>query len=715
MSCPKVLLAAAVFSVVQVSAQPPQSPGAPGPVIQANADEVVLDLIARDKKGKPVTDLKRDEITLMDNGARQNILGFRLVRGSEAISQSGSAKLDPLRQIRLVTLAFEALGEADQRKTARTAALDLIKGEQGTNVFYSVVAINTRLIVLQPFTNDKTALASAIEKATAGTSATKLVSESEAIQAELKRQLGGDAVNGSNQDTNLLVAAAQASNQQLGPGMDPTKVVLAKVMLDMLRLDAAAVSSGTRLSLNAMKALVQGLQPLPGRKSVLYFTAGLYVGSELDFLFDNLRGMANRANVTFYSVDTRGVMTASENAGATAQLNGAANASSTTVNRVAGAVTKAEVLASDNAENSGRANTQLKVRELAESTGGFLIGDSNDLRGPLRKVNEEISSYYEVAYNPGIRNYDGAFRKVAVSATRKDVVLHARNGYFALPPEARSSGMDAFEVPLLKAISDGKPSDDVKYSEGTVLLQPKAEGTEVSLLIEVPLRELQSKAEPGKAMLNVHFSLGGLVKDAKGEVVQKLTRDRSFQVTADQLKLGNFVEKMQVLMPPGRYSFETAVMDRESGRMGMRRADFTVASKAKGVAISSLIGVRSYTANVKGLDAAEPFQFQGGSITPTWNTSVPRAQGSALRLFFTVYQDAATRAKPAVEIEFLQGGKSLTRVPMELPPADALGRIPYVMTIPAAAIPPGVYEVRAVAKQGESSAETKTEVKIEAN
>jgi hypothetical protein len=68
-----------------------------------------------------------------------------------------------------------------------------------------------------------------------------------------------------------------------------------------------------------------------------------------------------------------------------------------------------------------------------------------------------------------------------------------------------------------------------------------------------------------------------------------------------------------------------------------------------------------------------------------------------------------------VEIEFLQNGKSLQKAPLPLPDADAQGRIPYVMTIPAAAIPPGVYQVRAAAKQGDTESATQTEVKIEAN
>jgi hypothetical protein len=67
-----------------------------------------------------------------------------------------------------------------------------------------------------------------------------------------------------------------------------------------------------------------------------------------------------------------------------------------------------------------------------------------------------------------------------------------------------------------------------------------------------------------------------------------------------------------------------------------------------------------------------------------------------------------------VEIEFLQNGNSLTKAPLPLPAADAQGRIPYVMTIAASAIPPGSYEVRATARQGDTVSEAKTAVKIEA-
>ena len=706
------VLSSAMLLATVLAPLPAPAQQTAAPTVKTNVDEVLLDLIVRDKKGKPVTDLKPEDISILDNGAKQTITSFRLVSGTDALTSSGvKSALDPLRQIRVVTLAFAALAEVDQRKMARTAAIDLIKGDQGTNVYYAVVVINTQLYVLQQFTRDKAALTKAIERATGGLTSTGYASESDAIQAELRRNLGGQ--NGADQPGNLLAAASQTASQVINNGSDALQATLAQVMLSMLRMDAAVAAQGSRLTIAALRALVDGQRAIPGRKSVIYFTTGMRLPPELDVPFRSLMSSANRDNITFYSVDTRGVMTTSQTAGAREQLGGAAKSSASTMTKTSGAVTVDEVMASDNAEVSGRANVQEAVRELAESTGGFLIGDSNDLRVPLRHVNEEISSYYEVFFNPAIQNYDGSFRKLAVTANRKDLVIHSRNGYFALPPEARAGGMEAFEVPLLKVLSDAKASEDVKFRVGALLLQPGAEGTSVAILAEVPLHELQPKAGLVNATLDVHFSLVALVKDAKGEVVQKLARDRAFQVTPDQLKLGNFLDKMTVTLAPGKYSLESAVMDREGGKIGTLHSELTVPAKAPGVAISSLTPMRSYTPNAKGLDPNDPFQFQGGSITPTMDLTVKKGPNAVLRLFFTVYQDASISAAPAVEIEFLQGGKSLTKVPMQLPAADAQGRIPYLMTIPAESIPSGSYEVRATARQGATVASAATMILID--
>jgi len=367
-------------TLILLAAAPPALPQQPPTTVKTNVDEVLLDLIVRDKKGKPITDLKPEEIAITDNGAKQSILSFRLVRGSEAVSSTGaSMPLDPLRQIRLVTLAFEPLAAPDQRKLARSAALDLIKGDQGTNVFYSVVVIDTKLLILQHFTKDHDSLAKAIERATEGLSAPRLTSESDAIMAQLKSALSSNpgATGGAPQDVNVLSNATQVAATTVGGTGPPTGDVLAptlaRIMLDMMRMDAQAQSNGTRLSLGALKALVDGLRAMPGRKSVMYFTAGMYLGTELDTMFRNLIATANRDNVTFYSVDTRGVMVGSQNAGAMSQLDSGAQSSNNTTNSGM-RVTTDQMTAADTYETAGRANLELALRDLAESTGGFLFG-----------------------------------------------------------------------------------------------------------------------------------------------------------------------------------------------------------------------------------------------------------------------------------------------------------------------------------------------------
>jgi VWFA-related protein len=689
-----------------------QAPAAAPPTIRTNVDEVLLDLIVRDKKGKPVTDLKPADIAVSDNGARQTLTGFRLVSGSEAIVEGGAkATLDPLRQVRLVTLAFEAMTEPSQRKLARAAALDLVQGAQGTNVFYAVVVINTQLIVLQQFTTDRIALTKAIERATEGLGGPGMASESDAIQAELKRNLSGQ--NGAVQDTDVLAAASDTASQPVANGAQALQAKLAAIMLDMLRMDSSATSQGARLTLSALRSLVEGQRQMPGRKSVVYFTWGMYLSPELDAPFRGLVSTANRVNVTFYSVDTRGVMVGAQTAAARAQLAGAARASATTITSTTSAVTKDEVMSSDNAETSARTDVRESIRNLADSTGGFLIGDSNDLRVPLRQVNEEIASYYEVSYNPGIQNYDNSFHKLSVSTGRKDLVIHARNGYLALPPEARGTGLQGFEVALLQMLSDGKVSDNVKYRAGGILMRPAPQGTPVMVLMEVPLRELRPATDATGKGLAVHCSLVALVKDTNGNVVDKLSRDRNFLVTQQQLAGGNFLDKMSVTLAAGKYTLESVVMDRNSGKAGVQRSEFEVPTGSKGVGISSLMVLRSYVPNAKPADPNDPFQFQGGTITPTLDSAIRKEPNAMLRLFFTVYQDPALAAKPSVDIEFLQAGKSLAKVPMQLPPPDAQGRIPYVMTVPVASIPPGTYDVRAIARQGDSSVQTTATIRIE--
>ena len=692
-----------------------QPPSTSTPTIKTNVDEVLVDIIVRDKKGKPVYDVKPRDVTVTDNGMKQELTSFRLVQGAEAVSSEGArTALDALHQIRLVTLAFEAMGGGDQRQVARRAAIDLIKGEQGTNVFYSVVMISTQLNLLQAFTRDRDALQKAIELATSGMASTQFNAESDRAKKVLQERL--TQMTGQPDVAQALRTldsnpTAPPGNPALGSQALDAKMV--EIMLDMTRFDAA-VTDGTRLSLSALQSLVAGMSQLPGRKSILYFTWGLRIPPNLDDQFNNLTSMANRANVTFYTVDTNGVMTYSQNSEGSSNLQQAARASRQNATQN-GRVSTDMIYASDTAETSMRANNQNALRNLADTTGGFLVADSNDLRVPLRKINEEIGSYYEASYNPGIQNYDGSFRRIKVEIGRKDLVVQARNGYFALSMELRKSGLMPFEPPLLSALASAAPPHEIGIRSRLVHFQPTDKGVTTAVVVEVPVGNLEFQEDQAKHVFNARLSLVALVKDGNGSVVQKFTRDVPIQATPENLagiRLGNLVYKDTLTLPAGKYTLETAAMDRQNNKIGTDRVAYELAAP-KGVSISSITLIRSYAPGAKDLEPSDPFQYQGGRITPTLTPTLKGGKGATLNMFFVVYPESGNPAKPAVELEYVKDGHVIGKGGLELPAADANGRIPYTMSSSAESMPAGDYVIRATVKQGASTAEERAAFKVE--
>jgi hypothetical protein len=82
-------------------------------------------------------------------------------------------------------------------------------------------------------------------------------------------------------------------------------------------------------------------------------------------------------------------------------------------------------------------------------------------------------------------------------------------------------------------------------------------------------------------------------------------------------------------------------------------------------------------------------------------------------MFFVVYPEAGNAAKPMVELEYIKDGKVVGKGGLELPAADQQGRIPYIMSSSAEAMPAGEYVIHATVKQGASAAEERTSFKVE--
>ena len=127
-----IALIIAVFALPLV-AQP--SPATASKAVKSASDEVILDIVVRDKKGKPVTDLEPGDITVLDNGAKQQFTDFRLIHGAEATGPKGAKlPLDPLHQMRLVVLVFEtptSLARSDTAGNLQTGGISARQGSSG--------------------------------------------------------------------------------------------------------------------------------------------------------------------------------------------------------------------------------------------------------------------------------------------------------------------------------------------------------------------------------------------------------------------------------------------------------------------------------------------------------------------------------------------------------------------------------------------------------
>src|ERR1700693_3167356 len=90
----------------------------PGPTIRQTVQEVVLDVVVRDARGRGVKNLKPTHLEVYEDGAREDIRTFKLVLGLEGLPQGNAANAaarrlaapaNPLKAVNLICIVFSNL------------------------------------------------------------------------------------------------------------------------------------------------------------------------------------------------------------------------------------------------------------------------------------------------------------------------------------------------------------------------------------------------------------------------------------------------------------------------------------------------------------------------------------------------------------------------------------------------------------------------------
>jgi VWFA-related protein len=695
--------------------QPPAQAGQ----IKTGAEEVVVDLVARDKKGHPVLDLKPGDVTVLDNGQQKAIKSFRLVQGAEAVNGQGvRMQLDPLRQVRLVSLVFDNL-DLNSRRLARSAALDLLKTDLPQNVYMAIFTMAHKLYAIQQFTNDRDLLRKAIERATSAQE-TDFSSDSQHIETQLQTMIGaGPAGNQttSEQIANMPTGATSSTGTGATPnGAAIANQAMAQVMLGILEADRqmATVQTG-RAQIFGLLDLVQDQYRLPGRKTVLFFSTGLNLPQSADEAFQNLIATANRNNVSVYCVDARGLTIEATNTDAVRALNSAVSASQH--QQTTNTLTAEGSRAMDTSLNSMRMNTQENLASLAESTGGTLIANTNDFRNPLRKMAEDIETYYEIAYDPQISNYDGSFHKIVVKSDLADVRLQARSGYFALPPEMLTAGMiHAYEVPLLKALDQIPPPRTFRFSaDGLHFRGPQGQSV-CDLVIDVPLSDITFEHSKSGDENDAGIAYEAVLKDDKGTVIKKFTNQIPMNVPDAKLpalKESHFIYTDHFDLTPGHYRLEAAVMDRQGNKISARKAALFMPEFNQALAMSSVVPVRNMKPKGTTADATDPLLIGNEVVGPTLSPDISKKEANGMSFYVVVYPDKSIAEEPKLTLEFSKDGQVIGTGSPELGSPDPTGKIQYIATTPIAQMQAGDYQVRFVASQGKSAVQQTVAFKLE--
>jgi hypothetical protein len=443
------------------------------------------------------------------------------------------------------------------------------------------------------------------------------------------------------------------------------------------------------LSMDALRRLIEAQAPLPGRKTVIYFSPGLIVPPEQPELFRAVISAANRANIAFYTVDPTGLDTRSS-VRESRILQGAIN----------------DV---DGSPGAKQTNFSENLRTLAVDTGGFAIGNTNDARLPLRHVMEEVRAHYEATYAPASTNYDGHFRTIEVRSRRPGIHVQARQGYFALPLIAGTS-LAPFESGALAALARQPAPHAFDFHAGVLAFRAGEQSTDCRAVFSAPSQALHFTEDRQSKTFRIHVAFLALVKDEQDQVVRKISRDLVFQAPAEkraEFERGEVTVTLPLALPPGRYHVEAVANDVDGAAASTRKVALVVPGAGM---LSDLVLVRSRQ-RVKERDVTDPLEFAGGKITPEMKATVSKKGSGAEGVYFVLYPGA--NANPDVRMAVTHDGKVVSAAPLSLPPAEADGSLKVFVGIPFSGFDPGVYEVTVTAAQGGATARRSTVIEVE--
>jgi len=696
-------------------------------VIRAN--EVMVDVVVRDKKGRPVPGLAAADCQILEDGVPQQILSFREVRREVPASAPEAGKpvaanpvqppqtpsavaRNPFAGVSVIAMVFDRLSP-NARALAKRAALSYVNEAMKPDDLTGVFSVDLSLHVIQSYTSNTELLKPAIDRA-ASQSAQAFTSNADAIRDMTSRQ---ESLENSQSSAQGAAAAAAgpgggsssgAAGGQIGAGAAEAALnrmaLLATEMYESIERNEQGYSTAY-----ALLSIVNSLREVPGRKAVIFFSEGLIIPPAVESPFRAVISAANRANVSFYPIDAAGLRTEDLMTNSAKEFNTIARSRSRQAS-TGRDDTSGRPMSRDLERNEDllRLDPHSGLGMLADQTGGFLVSDTNNLGQGVQRIDEDMRVHYELTYVPKNQEYDGKFRSIAVKVDRPGIEVQARKGYYAVDISTASPIL-AYEAPALAAIGrahNTNPAFPLKL-KGFNFPEATREGL-VTVLAEAPARGFTYAIDKDKKQYASDFSIVALIKNESGQVVSKLSHHYVLAGAADKVNdvtKGDILFFREAQLPPGKYTIETIAYDAPTNRSAIKTASVDVLSPGDDkLRLSSVVVLRS----AERLSEADkkvdnPFHLGDVLVYPNLGESVRKSASKQLACYFTVYVSRSTTSAPKLSIEIVRSQKAMVKIDPALPPPDQSGRIQYANALALDAFLPGEYELKVTVNDGKDS------------
>jgi VWFA-related protein len=418
-----VATTAALYAQPSASGQPPAKPAQPpataaqpparsDQVIRRTFDIITQDVVVRNNRGQFVSDLKKDDFEIYEDGVKQEVVSFVLTHGGRVFNVSLPPPPPPQEGIILppprpttdaagrIFFIFVDDLHLDFRNTGRIR--DLFKKISDELIhegdMFGIVSTGPSSIAIDP-TYDRKRLKEALNKISgAGLAPKDILDTPEGQEGPPEVRYRANVAFSTAYD--ILMQLEQVHNRRKafiyvsnGYDFDPFPKTREKIENERYGRPQTGQNNddGSGDSSNSNSDYTN---PFSSTKNQFSF-------ADLAAQLSELTRAANRANTTIYTIDPRGLV---------------------------GMPDLDEQVDMVEWQNHIR-QTQDTLRVIAELTGGLAVVNQNDYRRALQRIDAETSDYYVIGYysnNPDLRK---RHRTIKVEVKRDDLQVTHRTSY----------------------------------------------------------------------------------------------------------------------------------------------------------------------------------------------------------------------------------------------------------------------------------------------